>query len=77
MKKDGNMLNIYTERDQIMSDAFDQAFDNSQLDNTYMVFISQETGITDSDRLIELSESGHLFDEFKFDWCDTNEWRFI
>ena len=71
------MLQIYTERDQIMSDAFDQAFDNSQLDNTYMAFISQETGITDSDSLLELSESGHLFDEFKFDWCDINEWRFI
>jgi hypothetical protein len=71
------MLQIYTERDQIMSDTFDRAFDNSQLDNDYMAFISQEIGIASKDRLIELSESGYLFDEFKFHWCDTNEWRFI
>jgi hypothetical protein len=60
-----------------MSDAFDRAFDNSELDNAYMAFISQETGIKDKDSLIELSEFGHLFDEFKFDWCERNEWRFI
>lgn len=71
------MLKIYNERDQIMSDEFDRAFDNSELDNTYMAFISQETGIMDVDSLIELSESGYLFDEFKFDWCDTNEWRIV
>ena len=71
------MLTCYTEKDRIMSDAFDKAFDNSQLDNAYMAFISQEIGIASKDKLIELSESGYLFDQFKFDWCEQNEWRFI
>lgn len=71
------MLTCYTEKDRIMSDAFDKAFDNSELDEEYMFFISQEIGIASKDKLIELSESGYLFDEFKFHWCDTNEWRFI
>jgi hypothetical protein len=42
-----------------------------------MAFISQEIGIASKDKLIELSESGYMFDEFKFHWCDTNEWRFV